>query len=222
MLNQRSKYLQIAFNRSLDEVKDMIARLPASDKIIIEAGTPLIKRYGKRGITALKNWWSEKIRKPGYIVADLKCMDRGSREVEAVAEAGASAATCLGLAPIETIDEFIRECEKAGIDSMIDMMNIEFSFEILQKLKKLPTVIVLHRGVDENEKNREKQIPYDQIHRIKGTYGKVLISVAGGETPRDVIRTFFNDSDIAVIWRPFYEAPTNTANLAQEFLKLVK
>jgi len=222
MLNRRSKYLQIAFNRSLDEVREMIAMLPASEKIIIEAGTPFVKNYGQSGISALKNWWSEKIKKPGYIVADLKCMDRGSREVEAVAEAGASAATCLGLAPIETINEFISECEKAGIDSMVDMMNVEFPFEILQKLKKLPTIVVLHRGVDENTKNREKQIPHAQIHRIKGTYGKVLISVAGGETPRDVVRTFFNDSDIAVIWRSFYEAPDNTANLAREFLKLVK
>jgi len=222
MLNRRSKYLQIAFNRSLDEVRDMIAMLPASEKIIIEAGTPLVKRYGKKGISALKNWWSRKIQKPGYIVADLKCMDRGSREVEAVAEAGASAATCLGLAPIETINEFIRECEKAGIDSMVDMMNMEFPFEILQKLKKMPAIVVLHRGADENEKNREKQIPHDQIHRIKGTYNNVLISIAGGETTRDAIRTFFNDSDIAVVWRSFYETPKNTAILAQEFLKLTK
>jgi bifunctional enzyme Fae/Hps len=222
MLNKKSKYLQIAFNRSLDEVREMIAMLPASEKIIIEAGTPLIKKYGQSGIKALKNWWSDKIQKPGYIVADLKCMDRGSREVKAAAKAGASAATCLGLAPIETINEFIRECEKVGIDSMIDMMNIEFPFEILQKLKKLPTIVVLHRGVDENEKNKKKQIPHDQIHRIKGTYGKVLISVAGGETSRDVVRAFFNDSDIAVIWRSFYEKPENTANLARQFLELVK
>ena len=222
MLNRRTKYLQIAFNRSLDEVKSMISMLPASDKIIIEAGTPLIKQYGKNGISSLKEWWSEKIQKPGYIVADLKCMDRGSREVEAVAEAGASAATCLGLAPIDTINEFIAQCEKSGIDSMVDMMNVEFPFEILQKLKKLPSVVVLHRGVDENEQNREKQIPLDQIHRIKGTYGNVLISVAGGETKRDVVKTFFNDSDIAVIWRSFYETPKDTTNLAQEFLKLIK
>ena len=221
MLNQRSQYLQIAFNRSLNEVQSMISMLPVTEKIIIEAGTPLIKKYGIKGITALKNWWSEKIQKPGYIVADLKCMDRGSREVKAISEAGASAATCLGLAPTETINEFIGECEKAKIDSMIDMMNIKFPFEILQKLKKLPNVIVLHRGVDENEKNREKQIPYDQIHRIKGTYENILISVAGGETSRDIIRTFFNDSDIAIIWRSFYEEPENTASLAQEFLKLV-
>jgi len=222
MLNQKSKYLQIAFNRSLEEVRGMIAMLPASEKIIIEAGTPLVKNYGKEGITALKEWWSEKIQKPGYIVADLKCMDRGSREVEAVAHAGATAATCLGLAPQETINEFIKECEEARIDSMVDMMNVEFPFEVLQKLKKLPTIVVLHRGVDENERNKGKQIPHEQIHRIKGTYGKVLISVAGGETPRDVVRTFFNDSDIAVIWRSFYDSPQNTATLAQDFLKLVK
>ncbi len=222
MLNRRKKYLQIAFNRSLDEVRDMIALLPASDKIIIEAGTPLIKRYGEQGITALNEWWSIKIKKPGYIVADLKCMDRGSREVEVIARAGASAATCLGLAPIETINEFIGECQKFKVDSMIDMMNVEFPFEILQKLQKLPDIVVLHRGVDENEKNQEKKIPLDQIHRIKGTYGNILISVAGGETPRDVVRTFFNDADITVIWRSFYESPRDTARLAEEFLKLIK
>ena len=222
MLNRKSKYLQIAFNRDLEDVREMIGMLPASEKIIIEAGTPLVKKYGQRGIRALSNWWSEKIQKPGYIVADLKCMDRGSREVEAVADAGASVATCLGLAPVETINEFIKKCESAGIDSMVDMMNVEFPFEILQKLRKLPTIVVLHRGADENEKNKEKQIPHEQIHRIKGSYGNILISVAGGEKPRDVVRAFFNDADIVVIWRSFYEAPENTAALAREFLKLVK
>ena len=180
MLNKRSKYLQIAFNRSLTEVREMVALLPASDKIIIEAGTPFIKQYGQNGVSSLKNWWSSKLGKEGYIVADLKCMDRGSKEVESMAMAGASAVTCLGLAPIDTINQFISKCENYGIDSMVDMMNVEFPFEVLQKLKKLPTVVVLHRGADENEKNREKQLPHDQIRRIKGAYNNILISVAGG------------------------------------------
>ena len=81
MLNAKSKYLQIAFNRSLDEVKSMVYKLPASDKIIIEAGTPLIRKYGQKGITSLKNWWSERIQKPAYIIADLKCMNRSTQEV---------------------------------------------------------------------------------------------------------------------------------------------
>jgi len=101
MLNNRKKYLQIAFNRSLSEVKEMIFLLPPSNKILIEAGTPFIKNYGSDGISSLKNWWGKKIGEQGYIIADLKAMDRGLREVQTVAKAGASAATCLGLAPIE-------------------------------------------------------------------------------------------------------------------------
>ena len=49
-----------------------------------------------------------------------------------------------------------------------------------------------------------------------------MISVAGGETTREVMRTFFNDSDIAVVWRSFYENPENTTKLAEDFLKLTK
>lgn len=222
MLDPRSKYLQIAFNRSLDEVREMISLLPASKKIIIEAGTPLVKRYGIKGISALKSWWDEKTQGQGYIVADLKCMDRGFTEVDAVKRAGAAAATCLALAPLETISEFIKQCEEAGVDSMLDMMNVEFPFEILQKLKKLPTAVVLHRGVDESERNRERQIPRREIHRIEGTYGNVLISIAGGETPREVLSTFFNDADISVVWKSFYEDPANTLKIANDFLKVVK
>lgn len=222
MLDQRTKYLQIAFNRSLGEIQSMIAALPKSDQIIIEAGTPLVKMYGTEGVASLKKWWDAKLGKSGYVVADLKCMDRGSREVEAAAGAGASAVTCLGLAPAETINEFIRQCESCGIDSMVDMMNVEFPFEVLHKLKKLPRVVVLHRGVDENERNKGRQLRHDQIRRIKATYGKVMISVAGGETVRDVTRAFFNDADIAVVWRPFYEKSESTAGLAGDFLRLVK
>lgn len=200
----------------------MISMLPASEKIIVEIGTPFIKQYGTESITSIKSLWSLKIGKPGYIVADLKCMDRGSREVEAAAWAGASAATCLGLAPVETINQFITKCDELKIDSMIDMLDIEFPFEILQKLKKLPSVVVLHRGVDEKESKEKKQLPLNQIHRIKGTYGNVLVSVAGGETSREVMRTYFNDADIAVVWRSFYDSPQNTTKLAEDFLNLVK
>jgi bifunctional enzyme Fae/Hps len=221
-LNEKTKYLQIAFNRTKEEVQRMIKLLPPSNKIIIEAGTPFIKQYGQEGIKLIKNWWSERLRKPGYIIADLKCMDRGFKEVEIAQKAGASAATCLGLAPIETINQFIENCESLGLDSMIDMLNVKFPFEILQKLKKLPKVIILHRGVDENKKNKEKQIPYDQIQKIKGTYNKVLISIAGGETTKEVIRAFFNNADIVVVWRYFYENPEKTAQLAKDFLKLIK
>lgn len=221
MLNPRKKYIQIAFNRSIDEVRKMISLLPTSDNILIELGTPFIKRYGVNGISQIDIVWQNILGHKGYIVADLKTMDRGSREVEEVARAGATAATCLGLAPTETINEFIKSCKEVGIDSMIDMMNIKFPFEILQKLSKLPDIVVLHRGVDENIFNKEKQIPHSQIRRIKSTYSNILISVAGGETVRDVQRTFFNDSDIAVVWRAFYENPNQTDKLINDYLSKI-
>lgn len=220
MLSPKQKYLQIALNRSWHEVEKMVVDLPASERILLEAGTPFIKRYGEKGVAALRAWWSAKLGKPGYIVADLKCMDRGQAEVKIAARAGASAATCLGLAPIETIDMFIAACQESGIDSMVDMMNIEFPFEVLGRLKQLPTVVVVHRGVDEAE-NKEKEIPFHHIQLIKTTYD-IAVSVAGGENFREVSQAIFNDSDIAVVWRPFFEKPTQMAFLAQEFLKEIR
>ena len=49
-----------------------------------------------------------------------------------MANAGANASTCLGVAPIETIDSFIEECQKFNIDSMIDMMNVESALAVLE------------------------------------------------------------------------------------------
>ena len=214
MLNARIKYLQIAFNRSLDEVEAMVKALPKSERILVEAGTSFIKNYGQEGITALKSLWG------GYVVADLKCMDRGATEVAMAANAGANAATCLALAPISTIDAFIEECEKNKIDSMVDMMNVQFPFEILSKLKKQPTVVVLHRGVDEGEKS-DKEIPFMDINRIRGTYN-LLISIAGGEDFRTVRRAAFNDANIVVVWKAFYDDPDKTEELVNEFLKEVR
>lgn len=217
-LSPRKKYLQIAFNRELGDVELMIRRLPPSEMIIIEAGTPFVKNYGEYGISRLAALWESIIGEKYYLVADLKCMDRGFTEVEMAQQAGASAATCLGLAPVETIDQFIIQCRQLGIDSMVDMMNVEFPFEVLQKLKKMPDVVVLHRGVDERIINREKSIPYNEIERIKGAYD-VLISIAGGETTKEVSRTFFNGADIAVVWQAFFDDPTKTKEIAAQFLE---
>ncbi len=140
------------------------------------------------------------------------------REVKMVTEAGASAATCLGVASVETIDSFIKECQKFGIDSMVDMMNVQEPVLVLNKLQKPPDVVILHRGVDEETLNPEKTIPFLQIQAIKNDYD-VLVSVAGGDTFYEVQQAIFNDADIVVAWKSFYESTSETAKLAEEFLK---
>lgn len=217
ILEKRKKYLHVALNSTLEEAREIISQLPVSDRILIETGTPLIKIYGVDAISQIKE-----IAPVGtYIVADNKCADLAAREVEMMANAGANAATCLGVAPIETIDDFIGECRKFNIDSIVDMMNIENALSVLKKLKKIPDVVILHRGVDESEFSKEKQIPYYQIKQIKGSYD-VLVAVAGGDTMKEVQRAIFNDADIVVVWKNFYQPSSETAKLAESFLKEIK
>lgn len=224
MLNKKIRYLQIALNSTLDEAYSIIDKLPVNERILIEAGTPLIKKYGCRAISDLKQWWGDRIYRESFmpfIVADLKTMDRGETEVKMVKQAGAAAAIALGQAPVETLNVFIETCSKYQIDSMIDMMNIEQPVKTLRRLKKLPNVVILHRGVDEETFNKDKPVPYLQINKIRASYD-VMISVAGGDTIREVQRAIFNDADIVVVWKEFFTPQEQTAILAEEFLKKIK
>lgn len=256
-LSSKKRYLQVALNSTLDDARKIISHLPISDRILVEAGTPLIKRYGADGIRRIREWYQQRlmgqmivpinlppslmsvlsaqnlnaIRKQSqsvekevnfpYVVADLKTMDRGETEVQIASDGGASAAIALGNAPIETLNSFLDSCEQYGLDSMIDMMNVDFPLSVLRKLKKQPRVVILHRGVDEEKFNREKMIPLHEIRRIKGAYD-IMISIAGGDTIREVQRSVFNDADIVVIWKGVYQSTDSTVSLVEDFLKQIK
>lgn len=257
-LNSKKRYLQVALNSTLEDAQQIIQSLPRSDRILLEAGTPLIKRYGEAGIRQIRLWYEQhlsgqvitpafpsgslasmlvqaamkraakqytqianKNTSSPYIVADLKTMDRGETEVEIAARAGASAVIALGTAPIETLNAFVENCERFGLDAMIDMMHVEFPLAVLRALKKIPPVVIIHRGVDEERFNREKAIPLHEIRRIKGNYN-IMISIAGGDTLKEVQRSIFNDADIVVIWKSVYQKTSETVTLVEGFLKAIK
>lgn len=237
-LEKRKKYLQISFNNNLFEAQRIIQALPDSDRILIEAGNPLIMKYGISVLKYLKNNFSQeyfnqellmkkyytnsvesilnsllmeqklgqrsKIEKINdkYLIADIKCADLADKEVDLVFKSGALAATCLGVAPIETIDNFIQISRNLGLDSIIDMINVENPILILRKLKNIPDIIILHSGVDELKTNK-KQIPYYQIQKIKGNYD-LLVAVSGINTFEEVEKAFFNDADIVILWKQFF------------------
>ena len=72
----RPPYLQISLDApSLEAAKKVISQLPGSDRLIIEVGTPLIKRYGTRVIGDLRQ-----VAKDAFMVADLKTLDVGKVE----------------------------------------------------------------------------------------------------------------------------------------------
>jgi len=215
ILKRNRKYLQIALNSTLNEAIEIVRKLPFSERVLIEVGTPLIRIYGKRAISEIR------ALVPSYIVADTKCVDLASRDIKMAAASGAQAATCLGVAPVETINRFIKDCHKAGIDSMVDMMNVKDPVSALKSLEKAPDVVIIHRGVDETEFSKDKQIPFYQINEIKNNFD-VLLSVAGGDTIDEVQRSILNSADIVVVWKDFYQSTDETKDLAKEFLKEIR
>lgn len=191
MLESKNRYLQIAFNYDLSSAVQIIPLLPLSKRIILEAGTPFIKREGAAGIRAISFSW------PGEVVADLKVSDGAEAEIQMANDAGATAATVLGSAPIETIDLFIKACREFDMTSMIDMLGVENPLKILWQLKMPPKVVVLHRGRDE-ETTRGKAIKYKHINKVLSKYD-VLISAAGGVDLKEARSAIFNGANIVVV-----------------------
>ncbi len=191
MLDHKQRYLQLAFNYDAALAQSVIPRLDRSDRILIEAGTPFLKREGLRGLRLIRRLWG------GLVVADLKTTDGARSEVEMVAQSGASAATVLGSSPPEALDFFVETCRQAGLASMIDMLGVADPLKTLMKMRRPPEVVVLHRGRDE-EGTRGKVIQYRHVNRIRSKFD-VLISAAGGVDLKEARSAIFNGAGIVVV-----------------------
>ncbi|GAH73043.1 unnamed protein product, partial [marine sediment metagenome] len=189
MNNQR--YIQIAFNHAAGDVLRILPQIPYDPRIIIEAGTPYIKREGIAGIRLIRRLWR------GLVVADMKVTDGANEEVRLAYSVGANAVTAAGTAPEETLDFFDEVCEQFGILSMIDMLGQENPLKKLMPLKYKPKAVVIHKGRDE-EANPRSIIRYKDINKVRSKYG-VLVSVAGGLNQDSVKKAYFNGADIAVL-----------------------
>lgn len=187
--NQR--YVQIAFNHTSADVLRILPQIPYDPRLIIEAGTPYIKREGVGGIRLIRRMWR------GLVVADLKVTDGATEEVQLAYSAGANAVTAAGTAPGETLDFFDEVCEQYGILSMIDMLGQDNPLKKLMPLKYKPKAVVIHKGRDE-EANPRSIIRYKDINKVRSKYG-VLVSVAGGLNQDSVRKAYFNGADIAVV-----------------------
>ncbi len=190
-LDHRVRYLQIAFNYDLDLVNRVLPTLPRNPRILIEAGTPYLKREGMRGIQAMRRMWS------GHIVADLKTSDGALGEVDMARGAGADAVTVLGNSPTETLDIFVKHCVEVELISMIDMLGVADPLVVLRPMQHKPEVIILHKGRDE-ESTRGKAIQYRHVNRIRSKYD-ASISAAGGVGLNEARSAIFNGANIVVV-----------------------
>ena len=221
MLNRNTRYLQIAFNYDARMVTNLLPKVPYSERILIEAGTPYVKREGSDGIHLIRRIW------PGKIVADIKIVDGAEDEVQMAAAAGANAVTILGNAPEETIRLAIQACKHLNIISMIDMLGVKDPLNVLRPQLISPDVIVLHLGRDE-ENTRGKLIQYRHISRIRSKF-PVLISAAGGVDVKQARSAIFNGADIVVAnivrpednWRGI-PSSEEIGSMARKFLETIE
>jgi bifunctional enzyme Fae/Hps len=210
----RPPYLQISLDApSLEGAKKVISKLPGSDRLIIEVGTPLIKRYGTRVISDLRQ-----VAKDAFMVADLKTLDVGKVEADIAYEDTADAVVAAGLAPPETLDAFVHEAKRLGIYAVIDMLNVEDVLEKLKSLKDLPDIVILHRGIDQES---GRTCGLERIQMIRKTFPgkKLLIAVAGGVVPETAKEALAEGADILIVGR-YITQSKDIERAVRDFLEL--
>lgn len=205
-------YLQIALDiPDVERAKKIITEIPSSDRIILEVGTPLLKKYGVGVIKTIREE-----AKDVFIVADLKTLDVGQVEVDMAYEETADAVVVSGLAPKDTIDKFIYETKRFGIYSFIDMMGVKDPLNVLKSLEDLPEVIILHRGIDEEKTGKTR---WELIKEIMATFKdkKLLFAVAGGIEPNTTQQALKSGADILIVGR-YITQSRDTERACREFL----
>jgi bifunctional enzyme Fae/Hps len=208
-------YLQIALDiPDLERTKRIITQVPRSDRVILEAGTPLIKKYGASVIAELRH-----VAKDIFIVADLKTLDVGQVEVDLAFEETADAVVASGLASKDTLDKFVYEARRLGIYAFVDMMGVADPIKVLESLNELPDVVILHRGIDEERGGKTR---WELIKEIKAKFkdGRILIGVAGGIEPSNVTAALKAGADIMIVGR-YITQSKDVEHATREFLTQV-
>jgi len=213
----RPPYLQIALDiPSLDRTKGIISELPESDRIILEVGTPLLKKYGVKVIRDLRE-----VAKDIFIVADLKTLDVGKVEVDLAFEEAADAVVASGLAATETLNGFIYEAKKLGIYAVVDMMEVKDSIQKLRILKEFPDIVILHRPIDVEETGETLRWEFIKEMRDAFKDKRFLVAVAGGITPETARQALANGADIVIAGR-YVTQSRDIERSVREFLECTR
>lgn len=169
-------YLQVSLDvPDLDKMKMVVRELPPSDRILLEVGSPLVKKYGLKVISELRE-----LSKDSFIIADLKTLDVGQVEVDLAFEETADAVTASGLASRETLDKFIYETQQLGIYAYVDLVDVNDPIALLKSLKTLPEVVVLDHRVDAPPPKKPKFSLVEEIKKaFKGKRLLVALSAPG-------------------------------------------
>mgnify|MGYP001772709620 CR=1 FL=1 len=179
------KHLQVALDLPDRQLATRIAAVAGTLNVsVVEAGTPLIKRYGTEIIKELKNSAKESL-----ILADMKSADVGDLEVKLASEAGADIVTVLGCASNDTIQGAKEEAEKTGVLLEVDLINIEDPLHRMHELQKLGIkAFSFHVPIDvQKRRSTSAELLLNKLKMLGKSDS--IISVAGGLNP-DKIKAF--------------------------------
>jgi bifunctional enzyme Fae/Hps len=212
----RPPYLQIAFDiPSLERTKEIISSLPESDRIILEVGTPLLKKYGVKVIRELRELVKDK-----FMIADLKTLDVGKVEVDLAFGETADGVVAAGLAAKEVLNGFIYEAKRLGIYAIVDMMEVEDPIRKLRLLKHFPDVVILHRAIDV-ERVGTHRLEFIQELRRAFPEKRFLIAVAGGITPEVARDALGRGADIIIAGR-YITQSKDVRRSVREYLEITR
>ncbi|RMF90455.1 MAG: hypothetical protein D6733_03825 [Methanobacteriota archaeon] len=205
-------YLEVAFDiPDWRRVEGVIRALPDHPAVVIEAGTPLIKRYGVEVCRKI-----HQIRPRAVVLADLKTMSSGLREARMAAQATADVVSFAGVAPLGTQEAFIEECHEQGVLALLDTINLHDPLPTLRKLRVKPDVVELHRAIDLELTDTAHQ--WGNIPEIKEAIGGGPVAVAGGIRLPKVKEALASKADILVVGRAITVAK-DVNSAARAFLR---
>jgi len=177
-------YLQVAIDvTDLSRAVKIAEAVAISEKVILEAGTPLIKSAGINSVRILSQLFPENI-----VFADMKTMDVGALEAELAISAGAKITSVLGAADDKTIAEAAKRANELGGEVQVDMISIPEPRKRAKEVLLLGAGIIgLHAGIDQQIGRMMRGVDYVPLIRsLKDELHEVKISVAGGIKPEDV------------------------------------
>ncbi len=138
----------------------------------IEIGTPLIKSEGLDAVRKLRSEFPKTV-----LIADMKTMDAGKIETEAVGKAGANVITVLGAAEPETISQCVQAGRHYNVEVAVDLLGVADPLTLARTCGEIGVGwLDVHCAIDAQMRGAD---PLNLLRKLRAETNLTL-AVAGG------------------------------------------